>query len=165
MERCWKLDDKKHRELVTRPSFAYSSSCCLTIHPGAKIKTYFQWRQKNKLFGIMDVKEHPQNPTVALINQPMGEGKHQKALGSTAEHQEVSRLECSHELSRGTIIERSPIKNLITCLKLETPRSTLLSSPERDERGRWEDNVSIITVKLQARRKRSGHGHTALLSY
>lgn len=48
-------------------------------------------------------------------------------------------------------------------------RDTEVDSPElsREGRaeGRREDNVSIITVKLQARRKRSGHGHAALLSY
>lgn len=91
------------------------------------------------------MKEHPLDPAVTLINQPVGEGKHQKAPGSTAEHQEVSRLECSRELRHGTIIERSPIKNLITCLKLETPRSTLPSSPERDERKEDERIMSVLS--------------------
>lgn len=100
---------------------------------------------KNKLFGIINVNEHPQDSAVTLINQSVGEGKQQKALGSTAEHQEVSRPECSRELRRGTIIERSPIKNLITCLKLETPRSALPSSPERDERKGDERIMSVLS--------------------
>lgn len=36
----------------------------------------------------------------------------------------LAPLECSHEQWHETILKRSPIKNLITCLKLETLRST-----------------------------------------
>lgn len=91
------------------------------------------------------MKVHSQNPAATLINQPVGEGKYQKALSSTAEHQEVSPLECSRELRRRTIIQRSPIKNLITCLKLETLRSTLPSSPERDKRKGDERIMSVLS--------------------
>lgn len=47
-----------------------------------------------------------------------------KDLGVSIKRYVLAPLECSHELWYETLLKRSPIKNLIKCLKLETLRST-----------------------------------------
>lgn len=58
------------------------------------------------------------------INQGKGWQAVAKELSVSSECYAPAPLECSHELWKETILQRSPIKKLIMCLKLETPRST-----------------------------------------
>lgn len=117
--------------------------------------TYFLYKATKRAFNLKHLQNSRSSKAICQPTSVVTVCLYVKHLDVRMELCGLAFIKCSYELWYKTIIKRSPIKNLIKCLKLEALRSTFLAflrDWERQKRrgDEWQYHHCKLLLNLQS---------------